>query len=127
MKAATKEWATRLCDNSRVNLILVADNYWLVATSPTMLSAMTNEWLRLLGEVGWETPTEDHWLHDRAGRLQTRHPCKRRNRAKNGGEEWLQGTWDDGHSRQRLRRGGGEPFGEGYQGFLLELGVAVLR
>ena len=24
-----------------------------------MLEAMTDEWLRLLGEVGWETPTED--------------------------------------------------------------------
>ena len=48
----TKEWGMRICDDSWVSLILFADNYWLVATSPTMLSAMTNEWLRFLGEVG---------------------------------------------------------------------------
>ncbi len=42
-----------------VNLILFAGSYWLVATTPTMLSEMTSEWLRLLGEVGWETPTAD--------------------------------------------------------------------
>ena len=36
--AATKEWGMRLCDNSWVSLILFADNYWLVATSPTMLA-----------------------------------------------------------------------------------------
>ena len=40
-------------------MILFADNYWLVATTPEMLSDMTNGWLRLLGEVGWETPTKD--------------------------------------------------------------------
>ena len=40
-------------------MILFADNSWLVAMSPYMLSDMTNEWLRLLGEAGWETPTED--------------------------------------------------------------------
>ena len=49
----------RLCDNSWVNLILFADNYWLVATSPQILRAMTSARLRLLGEVGWETPTEE--------------------------------------------------------------------
>ena len=42
-----------------MSLILFADNHWLVATTPVMLSDMTNEWLRLLGEVGWETPTVD--------------------------------------------------------------------
>ena len=41
-----------------MNLILFADNDWLVATTPEMLSDMANEWLRLLGEVGWEAPTE---------------------------------------------------------------------
>ena len=42
-----------------MNLILFADNYWVVATTPEMLSDMTNGWLHLLGEVRWETPTED--------------------------------------------------------------------
>ncbi len=49
----------RLQDKSCVNLILFADNYWLVATTPDMLSDMRTEWLRLLGEVRWEAPTED--------------------------------------------------------------------
>ncbi len=40
-----KGWGMRLQDKSWVNLILFADNYWLVATSPSMLSDMTNEWL----------------------------------------------------------------------------------
>ena len=57
--ATARCWGLRLCDNSWVNLILFADNYWFVATSPQMLCAMTSEWLRLLGEVGWETPTEE--------------------------------------------------------------------
>ena len=57
--AVEKEWGMRLQDKSWFNPILFADNYWLVATSPYMLSDMTNEWLRLLGEAGWETPTED--------------------------------------------------------------------
>ena len=48
-----------LSDGSWVNRILFADNYWLVATSPSMLKDMANEWLRVLGEVGWETATAD--------------------------------------------------------------------
>ena len=35
--ASTRGWGLRLCDNSWVSLILFADNYWLVATSPQML------------------------------------------------------------------------------------------
>ncbi len=57
--AVNKRWGKRIQDRSGVSLILVADNDWLVATTPEMLSAMTNEWLRLLGGVGWETPTEN--------------------------------------------------------------------
>ena len=60
MKTAKKnKWGKQLQDKSWVNLVLFADNYWLVATSPQMLEAMTVEWLRLLGEVGWKTPTAD--------------------------------------------------------------------
>ncbi len=36
--AATRGWGLRLGDNSWVDLILVADSYWLVATPPPMLS-----------------------------------------------------------------------------------------
>ena len=46
--ARKMEWGMRLCDNSWVDLILFAGNYWLVATSPQMLRAMTCEWLRKL-------------------------------------------------------------------------------
>ena len=54
-----KGWGLCLADGSWVDLILFADKDWLVATSPQMLQAMTVEWLRLLGEVGWETPTSE--------------------------------------------------------------------
>ena len=54
-----KGWGLRLVDGSWVDLILFADNYWIIATSPQMLWQMTTEWLRLLGEVGWETPTSE--------------------------------------------------------------------
>ena len=57
--ALQRGWGKKLQDGSWVNLIMVADNYWLVTTSTCMLSAMSCEWLRLLGEVGWETPTAD--------------------------------------------------------------------
>ena len=57
--AVLRGWDEKLQDGSWVDLIMFADNYWLVATTPTMLSAISCEWLRLLGEVGWETPTAD--------------------------------------------------------------------
>ena len=41
--AVTKGWGKQLQDRSWVSLILFADNYWIVATTPEMLSAMTNE------------------------------------------------------------------------------------
>ncbi len=45
-------------DGTWVDVIVFADNYWLVATSTTMLKGMAKEWLNLLTEHGWETPTE---------------------------------------------------------------------
>ena len=72
--ARNKEWGMRLCDDSWVDLILFADNYWLAATLPQMLKAMTCEWLRLLGEVGWLTPAEELILvHNRAGHGEDEH------------------------------------------------------
>ncbi len=52
--ATQKGWGKRLQDGSWVNLIMFADNYWLVATSAKMLSFMTCEWLRLLERIGWD-------------------------------------------------------------------------
>ena len=42
-----------------MDIILFADNYWLVAVNPMMLENMTIAWLDLLAEYGWETPTEE--------------------------------------------------------------------
>ncbi len=42
-----------------MDLILFADNYWLIATNHTMLENMTKAWLDLLGEYVWETPTAE--------------------------------------------------------------------
>ena len=49
----------QLQDGTWINIILFADNYWLVATDPEMLRAMTEMWLDLLAEYGWETPVAD--------------------------------------------------------------------
>ncbi len=57
--AIQKGWGKKLQDGSWVNLIMFADNYWLVATSAQMLTLMTREWLSLLERVGWETPVEE--------------------------------------------------------------------
>ena len=57
--AMKKGWGKKLQDGSWVNLIMFADNYWLVANDAHALRLMTCEWLRLLGDVGWETPAED--------------------------------------------------------------------
>ena len=57
--ARRRKWGKQLQDGSWVDLIVLADNYWLIATNPTMLENMTQAWLDLLGEYGWETPTEE--------------------------------------------------------------------
>ena len=49
----------QLKDGTWANIITFADNYWLIATSAPMLQTMTKEWLSLLAEYGWETPTEE--------------------------------------------------------------------
>ena len=54
-----RTWGKKLIDGAWVDIILFADNYWLVATSHKMLENMTQAWLYLLSEVGWETPTEE--------------------------------------------------------------------
>ncbi len=54
-----RRWGKQLEDGTWVDIILFADKYWLVATDPKMLEKMTAEWIGLLGEYGWETPTEE--------------------------------------------------------------------
>ncbi len=48
--ARARKWGKQLQDGSWVDLILFADNYWLIATNPTMLGNMTKAWLNHLGE-----------------------------------------------------------------------------
>ena len=61
--AVENRWGKRLQDGTWVNIILFADNYWLVATDSRMLKKMTEVWLDILAEYGWETPvTELTWL-----------------------------------------------------------------
>ena len=75
--AGEKGWGLCLADGSWVDLILFADNYWLVATSPQMLKSMTGEWLRLLGEVGWLTPYRRiDSVHNGAGHGEDEHRHK---------------------------------------------------
>ncbi len=57
--AVENRWGKRLQDGTWVNIILFADNYWLVATNHRMLEHMTEAWLFILSEVGWATPTEE--------------------------------------------------------------------
>jgi len=40
-------------------LILFADNYWIVATSPDELQTANNAWQSLLRQAGWSTPASD--------------------------------------------------------------------
>ena len=57
-RAKRLRWGYELSDGTLVNIILFADNYWLVATDHGMLENMTKAWLSLLSEYGWETPVE---------------------------------------------------------------------
>ena len=40
-------------------IICFADNYWLIATSPSELQAMTTAWMDILGRLGWHTPFDE--------------------------------------------------------------------
>ncbi len=57
--AVENGWGKRLQDGTWVNIILFTDNYWLVATNARMLKKMTEKWLDLMSEYGWETPVAD--------------------------------------------------------------------
>ena len=42
----------------RVSIVLFADNFWLVATSPEILASMTTAWLKCLKEWAFEVPLD---------------------------------------------------------------------
>ena len=51
-----KGWGYRLCDGSFVDLLLFADNFWIVSTNAHELTEMTAAWLEILTEFGWNVP-----------------------------------------------------------------------
>ena len=59
---ARRGWGFKLDDGSLVSMILFADNFWLVASSPQSLAKMTEAWLALLKDCGWSVPlAETTW------------------------------------------------------------------
>ena len=55
----TNGYGIKLNSEMHLSLLLFADNFWLLATSPQMLEAMTQKWLDLLTAAGWEVPLEE--------------------------------------------------------------------
>ena len=49
----------KLNNGIHLSLVLFADNFWLFATSPTMLETMMQKWLDLLSAYGWEVPLDE--------------------------------------------------------------------
>ena len=55
----TNGYGIKLNSEMHLSLLFFADNFWLLATSPQMLEAMTQKWLDLLTAAGWEVPLEE--------------------------------------------------------------------
>ena len=58
-KARQEGWGYKLDGNTNLSLVLFADNFWLVATSPDELNKMLRYWLELLADFGWQVPLEE--------------------------------------------------------------------
>ena len=56
--AQERKWGIWMPNGNYLALVLYADNWWLYATSPLELQAMTRAWLQLLRGSGWDTPGE---------------------------------------------------------------------
>ena len=54
--AQRKGWGFKLGDNTCIDIIIYADNYWLLAKTPQELQDMTNAWLDILNKHGFNTP-----------------------------------------------------------------------
>ena len=57
--AQQKKWGYWLSGRSYANLLLFADNFWLLATSAPELAEMSAEWLEILNKFGWEVPLDE--------------------------------------------------------------------
>lgn len=58
-KANEKNWGIKLGGGQRLSLLLFADNFWLVATSPRELAEMSTLWMTLLSGAGWQAPIQE--------------------------------------------------------------------
>ena len=61
-----RDYGIKLNEHCWISFILLADSFWIFATSPSMLQAMTQRWTTLLQQHGWSTPVEEltWWVHD---------------------------------------------------------------
>ena len=57
--AASHGWGLRIDSDTLLSIVLFADNFWLVATSPAELRSMTEAWLGLLKQAGWSAPVDE--------------------------------------------------------------------
>ena len=57
--AQERRWGIMLPSGSYLPIVLFANNFWLLATCPKMLSEMLAVWMRLLHKCGWTAPVED--------------------------------------------------------------------
>ena len=76
-------------DGTWTYLVTFADNYWLMATSPSMLRDMAIARLALLAEYGWETPTAERtwcttWEDGNHARIEIAGEVARRAATKEG-------------------------------------------
>ena len=55
----SREWGWKLGNGMFLGLILYADNFWLIATSPSMMECMLTKWLNLLEADGWYVPLDE--------------------------------------------------------------------
>jgi hypothetical protein len=58
-RAQKEEGGWKLSDGSFLAIILFADNYWLIARSHSVLQKMTEYWIKLLADFGWNTPCSE--------------------------------------------------------------------
>ena len=54
-----EKWGIEIETGTYLGIFCYADNYWLVATSASMLQSMLATWLLLLGEAGFHTPPDE--------------------------------------------------------------------
>jgi hypothetical protein len=57
-EAQENKWGVKLKGRYRC-IILFADNYWIIATSPQEWTAIATRWLTLIRQHGWDSPLDE--------------------------------------------------------------------